>query len=700
MSPPRLSGELPPPAPRACFGRDDLIEEIVDLAGNLTPVVLIGVGGIGKTSVALTVLHHDRVKRRFGENRRFIRCDQFPASLTHLLNRLSKVTGAGVENPEDLTSLRPFLSSKEMFIVLDNAESILDPSGVDATEIYNLVEELCQLPSLCLCITSRVSTVPVECETLEVPGLSVNAASRAFYNIYKRDKCSDLVNVILEQLDFHPISITLLATVAQQNKWSTDRLKNEWEKRRTSLLQTRHNKSFAATIELSLTSPMFQELGPDARELLGVIAFFPQGVDEDNLGWLFPTISNGIDILGGFCALSLTYRRNGFVTMLAPLRDFLSLEEPKSSPLICAAKERYFARMSVKLVPHDPGFGEMRWITSEDVNVEHLLNVFTTIDADMDQVWRACAYFLEHLYWHKTRTTLLGPKIEKLPDDHDWKPICLFDLARLFYSVGNFVESGRLLTHTLRLNRERGDELRAAETMWSLADVYRQTGRFKEGIRLAEEGAEIYERFGGTRGQGQCLIELAFLLRFDGQLDAAEKAGSRGLELVGEGGNQYQACQCHRALGDIHRSKLETEKAIQHFEAAISIASSFDWQDELFETHSSLTILFLNEDRFEDGRVQLENAVSCAANNAYNLGVSMFLRSVVLHRQKKFEEARSEVLRAIVALEKLGAVGDVERCKHVFQIIQKSLDDRVASGQMREFLQMVLLPAHIDVCSS
>ena len=668
---------------------------------SLTPVALIGAGGIGKTSIALTVLHHDRVKQRFGEDRRFIRCDQFPATLAHLLNRLSKVTGAGIENPEDLTPLCPHLSSKEMIIVLDNAESILDPQGTDAVKIYDLVEELSQLPTLCLCITSRISTIPPEYEPFEVPTLSMDAACRTFYRIYKCDKRSNLVNDILEQLDFHPLSITLLATVAHQNKWGVDRLKGEWGRRRTGLLQTRHNKSLAVAIELSLASPMFQVLGPDARALLGVIAFFPQGIDENKLGWLFPTISNGTDILDGFCILSLTYRSNEFITMLAPLRDYLSPEDPKLSPLLCTTKEHYFARLSVDIDMDNPNFGETQWITSEDVNVEHLLGVFTTIDGDSDSIWTACISFMRHLHWHKRRPTMLRSKIEGLPDDHRWKPECLFELSESFSSVENHAERNRLLTHTLMLERERGNDHGIARILWALSEVNQLMGLLKEGIQLAKESLEIYERLNEPVGQAQSLINLALLLSVDKQFDAAEEAASHASNLISKNGKPSLVCEFHHFLGDIHRSKGETEKAIHHYEVSLGIASSFNWHRLQYRAHFSLATLFIKGRRFDDAHPHIERAKSHTAGSAYDVGVTMMMQAVVWYGQHKFEEARSEVLRATDIFEKLGAVGSVEPCRRILLdiYIRLILNGPATSGKSgfnREFLQMVSFPARIN----
>ena len=689
-------GESPPPPPRACFGRDELVEKIIGLAEDLTPMAFIGPGGIGKTSIALTVLHHDRIKQRFGDSRWFIRCDQFPASHTHLLNRLSKVIGAGVENPEDLSPLRPFLSSREMIICLDNAESILDPQGTNAREIYAMVEELSQFDNICLCVTSRISTIPPTCETLDVPILSMEAARDTFYRIFKNGGQSDPVNSILKQLDFHPLSITLLATVAHHNKWGANRLTKEWEKRRTDVLHTKHDTSLATTIELSLSSPMFQELGPDARGLLGVIAFFPQGVDENNLEWLFPTVSDRANSFDNFCALSLTYRSDGFVTMLAPLRDYLYPKYPASSPLLCTTKDCYFRRLSVDVDPDLPGFEDARWITSEDVNIEHLLDVFTSIDTEAASAWDVCVYFMEHLHWHKKRLVIFQPKIEGLPDDHRSKPQCLLELSRLFDSVGHRVESKQVLIHTLKLWRERGDDLQVAETLRLISDANRLLGLYNEGIEQATESLEIYKRLNNASGQALAREQLAWLLCEDKQLDAAEEAALRVIDLLSDTSNQFTVSCCYTLLGDICCSKGEAEKAINYYETSLRIASPFNWHNLLFWNNYNLAQLFFGDKRFNDTHIHVDCAKLHAINDPYLLGRAMELQAGCWYEEGKLEEAKPEALRAAGVYEGIGAMKDMEYCKTLLWKIEKKMKTApVASGESDlngELLETVSLP--------
>ena len=346
--------------------------------------------------------------------------------------------------------------------------------------------------------------------------------------------------------------------------------------------------------------------------------------------------------------------------MLAPLRDRLCPRDPSSSPLLRITKEIYFTRLSRRVYPGTPEFEEARWITAEDVNIEHLLDVFTTIDGNSESIWDACTNFMDQLYWHKPQLVILGPKIEALPDDHPYKPQCLWDLARLFDKVGNFAERKRLLGHNLELWRWRGDDFAAAQTLKSLSDANRRMGLYGEGIRQAEKASRIFEKFCDVVQRAQCLVTLAWLLCHCGQLNAAEEAGSCVIDLLPEKGEEFLVCQAHHALGEIYQKKGERKKAIHHLEVALGIASSLDRVDQLVWINFSLADVFSKQGEFEDAQTYLEHAKSHAGDNTYVLAYVMYQQAWVWDRQRRFDEARSEALRALNAFEMLGAVNNAE----------------------------------------
>ena len=660
----------------------------------LTPIALIGAGGIGKTSVALTVVHDDRIQKRFNENRRFIRCDHFPATRANFLSQLSKAIGASVKNPKDIIPLRPFLSSKEMFIVLDNAESILDPDSTDACDIYAIVEELSRFKNICLCITSRISTVPPRCNRPIIPPLSMESACDIFYDTYKNSGQPDIVRELVRQLDFHALSITLLATTAVHNLWDHDRLAKEWDMHRAQVLRTDYNQSLGTTIEISLDSPTFRNLGPNARELLGVVAFFPQGINEDNLNWLFPAISDRKRIFDKFCILSLTHRRNGFITMLAPLRDYLRPQDSNTSPLLRTTKDCYFGRLRLvgDLEPDKPWFKESRWITSEDANVEHLLNIFTSFDSCSDDIWDTCAHFMTHLYWHKPRPTVLGPNIEGLPDNHRSKPRCLFWLSRTFRSLGNHEEQKRLLTCALELERGRGNDDGIARTLWELADANRMLGLYKEGIEQSKEALGICEWLGDAEGQAKGQNCFAWLLLDDKQLDEAEGAGVCAMNLFSQQGRNFWVHDTHLLLGHIYRSKGERENAIQHLEEALNIAP-LDWHDQLFWTHFSLAGLFLDANEFGRSQSHIEQAKTHAVDDAYNLGRAMDQQARIWYQQGRLEEAEAEASDALETFEKLGATAELGWSRLILQRVE------VVSGDLGPSCEFFGRDATSYICS-
>ena len=278
---------------------------------------------------------------------------------------------------------------------------------------------------------------------------------------------------------------------------------------------------------------------------------------------------------------------------------------------------------------------------------------------------------MRHLYWHKPRQTILGLKIEGLPDDHVSKPQCLFQLSRLFQSIGNYVEEKRVLSHALKLEREREDAFGVARTLMWLSDANRCLDLYEEGIQQAKEALQIFERLGNVVEQGNCLNHLAPLLYRDGQLDKAEEAATRAIDLLDGTGQEFLVCKSHRFLGDICSLRGEGEKAIQHYNTALEIASTSNWHGQLFNIHYALTRLFCDRGEFIDAQVHVEQAKFHAAGDTYQLGLATELRARIWHQQGRLEHATSEALRASELYEELGAAKDVGDCRELLREIEQ-----------------------------
>ena len=271
--------------------------------------------------MALTILHDNRTEAIFGRNRYFACCNDSQDSPEGFLERLCDTIGTN--RTTDIGQLRSHLeSSPPRLLVLDGVDSILDPLTPGAKEISAIIEGLGSGQRVCLVTTSRIYPDLQGFHRIEVQTLPEDGARETFYNHCGLGSRSPAVDDLIAELDFHPLSIDLLARSVRENGWDATTLMQAWEDDQTSTLRTKHQQSFKDALELSLCSPTIKNLGTRAQGVLNRIAAFPPGIEEGGLASIFPCIAEVEVVVDVLCRFSLIYRQDGFVKMLSPFRSY------------------------------------------------------------------------------------------------------------------------------------------------------------------------------------------------------------------------------------------------------------------------------------------------------------------------------------------------------------------------------------------
>ncbi|KAG1764263.1 hypothetical protein EV702DRAFT_110804 [Suillus placidus] len=495
----RYHPPVPPPRPSMFYGREDLVAELTNLIVNDEHIALIGLGGMGKSSLAKAIINEPPAMEKFADRRFFVTYDGLdPSTITFetFTTRFAGALGIELAGADPMRQISTFLRSASALVVLDNAETFEEASGSSALgEIPPAIADIANIPGVILILTSRSrrNAPNVRWITKDIPPLDLSSAQAMFFQIYhyaSRSDAGEDIRDLLRALEFHPLSINLLANAAQQNSWSPATLLKRWKDRHSKVLDAGKGKlqSLSDTMQLSLSSPSMQDLGEDGRRVLAIIAFLPQGLNDTLASDLLPSLPQVDIICDVLCRQSLVYRQDRFIKLLAPIRHYVrdSLQAPDSTCLreICAF---YYHIVDCCSEEHDR---YANIITSDHLNIEHVIAFNLAHVSDVvEETYDICWQFLWCLQRHLPRPTILSPVIFKIIENSSMrepKARCLQYLGALYTTLTQLTEGMKAFKTAEALYLTVDDHENAARCVVQCADICRCQGRFIQSQQVLE----------------------------------------------------------------------------------------------------------------------------------------------------------------------------------------------------------------------
>ncbi|KAH7919788.1 hypothetical protein BV22DRAFT_844702 [Leucogyrophana mollusca] len=675
-----FDAEPPPPRPSMFFGRDDLVRDAVEFL-NTRHVVLVGPGGIGKSSIAKAIINDDAVVARFKDRRFFIRFDDINASqVTHGIF-IGRIAGALGLRSSLLSSVKRSLATGEAFLVLDNAETFQDAaSDADSSRIAETVDELGSLPSVTIMLTTRNRRVSTNLQytTIDVPALEASAARQAFMEIYPVDGFEAIVDRLLSALDFHTLSINLLAHVGRENQWTLLELMRSWGQEGTHLLHIGDGKlrSLSATIELSLTSSSITKLGNDARHVMQVAAFLPQGINEKAMDDFFPNIPNIHSVVDTLCRLSLMYRKLGAYTMLSPIRMHISdTHQGRDIPSVdlTHVRNHYYTQLTDMSDRDDGG----AWIGTEDANLERLIahDLSRTTRKDMAIICRACYHFINQLRLHKRRPISLHSAILGLPDGSRsailssilkavarprpgqaasyGKAECVFILGIHTGGLVNVAEAITLFTVAKRLFLLERNYNMAASCLKNIGSRYMSLGRIADAERTLQEALAMRRKHRVLSSDDEAAINLYIgdVMMYRGRLGEALLLLANAREYFEHSSDSKNSLSwAMRSQGEVQLISGNCLAARHHFEARLSLHIRMN--DDVGRSGSlvDLSIVEVVEGNIAEAHELLQEAFMLATRgkSAHMACAALWHRAALASDEGDFDFAR-DLLRRLHA---------------------------------------------------
>ncbi|MEU4446767.1 BTAD domain-containing putative transcriptional regulator [Actinosynnema sp. NPDC050801] len=595
------------PAPlTSLIGRDKDVAELTSLVAERRLVTLTGVGGCGKTRLAIAVA--GSVAHGF--------VDLTAVSEPGLVPR-AVCDALGVRGDPDVTALAERLRDRELLLVLDNCEHLVDACA-------GLVEGLLRsCPRLRVLATSRESLALVGEVVWPVAPLPV--PTRAAVTLAEaRD--FDAVRLFLDRaalpavreltdadapalaaiclgLDGLPLALELAAarTAVLTVREIADRLRDPALLRAHRHPDRPHHRALDDTLAWS-----YDLLDPAGRSRFRRLAVFASGFDRAAVEAVWPeTAGRAVDVLSDLVAKSLVMvdRRRGRARYRLPATirhhawERLAGEGSEEAETRRRHAEHYLA-LAVEADRQSRGADSAVWLDRlavDDDNLRAASGHLAGTPGELRMALALARYRRSRGRYREGRSSLLEA-LRRCPDaPAGERARALSSVAFLSYFEGSYGVAADFARRALSAHGELADRQGMAQCRRLLGSIACERGEYRASMAWYAEALATYESADDESGRTDVVQMTGFASWLAGDLAGAKPLLERALRDYGALGDaeNVSSTRVHLAAvslysGDLTRARVLAGQALSHF-------VELDFREGIAWTHNILGLIALRE---------------------------------------------------------------------------------------------------------
>jgi DNA-binding SARP family transcriptional activator len=595
------------PAVGRLLGRDRELNSLLRALEAGGPVLVLGPGGIGKSTLCRAALR-DAAMSTPGLAGWFIRCDgltDVEAVVSAIGRELAIAPG-----PNLLGRTLDGLASTPGVLVLDSAETTWQ---ADTARLEELLEELADVDVLRLVVAMRLGVPPLRpswAHVERIGPLEPEPAAALFATIAGMSNDVDRVASLIAAVDRVPLAVELLGFAARTES-SLERLATRWQLERAALLDrgvgaADPRLSVPASVELSWKGAF---MGVDAQRVGSLLALAPAGLALVDLDQVVPDgAARGAARLR---QQALAFDDGERLRMLAPIREHIAAQHPPRDEDRDRLLDLWEQLALTNVVGRVGGETAAQRLDVEAANVE--VGIAELVALGRVEAAGRAAVALSNYYLFSGAPSGRGLQLVMEAAHSADNASTLAATSRragLLAMYRSEVDTARLLLdQSLTLSRRLGDTRAEAHCLRNLgelqmpsdvvaareyfqeamqayqkiefelgvADCYERLGELElhgshvDARRLFGQAMQIYQSIGHRRGHANCLIGLGTLDFVESMNESARDLFHQALPICKDVGHKQGEANCYLILGRLDLSENVYSAARANLTRALSL---------------------------------------------------------------------------------------------------------------------------------